>query len=793
MTKKFSTVLIIALMAVFLCSLTFRSDAETISEDAGSWSYTIDDSGMMTISNCDNPSQSEPDLSWKRFADRITGIQFSETVVAPRSLGIDFLDLDTESWITESYFSDLKNLKTVDFTNFDVSNTWSYRHLFSGCESLESVDMSMFSWSDSIVLNSMFKNCSNLKEVVFPEMYPEDLQGAEDIFNGCSNLEKVYFGRKDATTDPSEYTDQGYSTFHIALPTPNPQKFSGRWINTNTGEALYPTEWRGHYSVYPEGTYIAEKRKLNVKFDTRGGSKVDSQVMDYGAKAEEPEVPTREGFKFEGWYFKGKKFTFDTPITEPTTLFARWSKEAKEKYILRYPDGSTKTTNDYAEAQRLLDQWELLASDLETDENGNIILEDWMKGGNVRIEETKVPKGYKEKTVVVETSIDANGVEVVNEKVKGAHEDEGEEKKETKGANTSDSSNILVYILTALFGTALLTILMLRRRIETRKLMTILLVLGIAASIVYALPQNANAKTDSIDSFKIDKIDQYREPVWGAVFSIYGKPILETEKDKTEIPVRKVWDDDNNSGQFRPSSVTVNLMANDKKVDSVKLSDSNGWEHTFKDLAESDENGPIDYYVEEEEQDRYYGTVEYKDGAFVITNKPKVPLTISKSSTRWFADEIGSLKLSIIDEDGKTISTWEFDSSYASNYDEAPKYYSKSFYLKPGKYSFREEVEPRLYECQTYDEALDLNFRLKNVRHMWQETDIIVNEDGSFDLSLGNVYEDVYIGYIERISEEKYIYTYSKSGRALTGGPPLIREDDELTILIDNHWFEQWK
>lgn len=41
------------------------------------------------------------------------------------------------------------------------------------------------------------------------------------------------------------------------------------------------------------------------------------------------EVPTRLGFKFDGWYidsFYEKKFNAETSITEPVHLYAKWTK-----------------------------------------------------------------------------------------------------------------------------------------------------------------------------------------------------------------------------------------------------------------------------------------------------------------------------------------------------------------------------------------------------------------------------------------------------------------------------------
>ena len=71
-----------------------------------------------------------------------------------------------------------------------------------------------------------------------------------------------------------------------------------------------------------------------VTFDSRGGTEVESQVIVDGKKIETvPTSPVIDGMVFAGWYtdletftnideFNTKKFDFNTPITQNTTLYA---------------------------------------------------------------------------------------------------------------------------------------------------------------------------------------------------------------------------------------------------------------------------------------------------------------------------------------------------------------------------------------------------------------------------------------------------------------------------------------
>lgn len=65
----------------------------------------------------------------------------------------------------------------------------------------------------------------------------------------------------------------------------------------------------------------------DVVFDSKGGSAVESQSVAEGGKAVKPADPTKEGFTFAGWFTDEgltQAFNFDTPVTGPITLYAKW-------------------------------------------------------------------------------------------------------------------------------------------------------------------------------------------------------------------------------------------------------------------------------------------------------------------------------------------------------------------------------------------------------------------------------------------------------------------------------------
>ncbi|GAA4080739.1 Cna B-type domain-containing protein [Amphibacillus indicireducens] len=96
-------------------------------------------------------------------------------------------------------------------------------------------------------------------------------------------------------------------------------------------------------------------------------------------------------------------------------------------------------------------------------------------------------------------------------------------------------------------------------------------------------------------------------------FIVTNTEIIEPET--TEFSVEKVWE-----GKVQ-DSVTINLLANGEVVDSVKLSDLNDWSHTFTDLPVENEQGPIEYTVEEVSIEGYETTITGDaESGFIVTN-----------------------------------------------------------------------------------------------------------------------------------------------------------------------------
>ncbi|MEI3611270.1 Cna B-type domain-containing protein [Pseudogracilibacillus sp. SO30301A] len=120
-----------------------------------------------------------------------------------------------------------------------------------------------------------------------------------------------------------------------------------------------------------------------------------------------------------------------------------------------------------------------------------------------------------------------------------------------------------------------------------------------------------------------DPIENYETTIEG--FNITNSYTPET----TEVSGAKTWEDANDQDGVRPTSITVNLLADGKEVDSVKVTAENNWKYSFTDLPKYNAGEEIVYTVTENSVEEY--TTEI-DGTDIINHhKPgKTSATVTK-------------------------------------------------------------------------------------------------------------------------------------------------------------------
>lgn len=85
---------------------------------------------------------------------------------------------------------------------------------------------------------------------------------------------------------------------------------------------------------------------------------------------------------------------------------------------------------------------------------------------------------------------------------------------------------------------------------------------------------------------------------------------VESTKKKTNITANKVWVDNNNSSNIRPTQVTVDLYRDNQVIDTVNLNSGNGWKHTWNDLLYQEDTKVYTYDVRERSISGYSGSVK---------------------------------------------------------------------------------------------------------------------------------------------------------------------------------------
>lgn len=149
--------------------------------------------------------------------------------------------------------------------------------------------------------------------------------------NGGSVDGDVVLG--DTTDGPCTITGSGGTVFNGKVTvTPGSTIesgiFNGEVINngTITGGEFTRTVINGEGGTIAEGVSIPNL-KFIVTFDNEGTK--TQEIIDAGSKITEPTAPTKEGYRFDGWYYDnngGKaKWNFDTDtVTRAMTLTAKW-------------------------------------------------------------------------------------------------------------------------------------------------------------------------------------------------------------------------------------------------------------------------------------------------------------------------------------------------------------------------------------------------------------------------------------------------------------------------------------
>ena len=246
---------------------------------------------------------------------------------------------------------------------------------------------------------------------------------------------------------------------------------------------------------------------------------------------------------------------------------------------------------------------------------------------------------------------------------------------------------------------------------------------------------------------------------------------------KTEVPVKKVWKDENNQDGKRPTSVTVKLLADGQDTGkTLELNAANGWAGSFKDLDADKGGTPIQYTVVEVTVAGYTSKVTGDAASgFTITNSYS-PETVDVKATKNWDDANNQdgkrpTKITInLLADGEKVASKEVqaaaDGTWTATFEKLAKYKAG----KEIKYTVTEEAVAE-YESTITDFTITNKYAPKEIDYkvtkVWNDAN---NQDG-------------------KRPESVTVQLYKKVGNA----DPVAVEGKKLTLTAkektdDNTW-----
>ncbi len=206
---------------------------------------------------------------------------------------------------------------------------------------------------------------------------------------------------------------------------------------------------------------------------------------------------------------------------------------------------------------------------------------------------------------------------------------------------------------------------------------------------------------------------------------------------KTEVSVKKKWDDKNNQDGKRPSSITVKLLADGQDTGkTLELTEANGWAGSFKDLDADKGGTPIQYTVVEVTVAGYTSKVTGDAASgFTITNSYS-PETVDVKATKNWDDANNQdgkrpTKITInLLADGEKVASKEVqaaaDGTWTATFEKLAKYKAG----KEIKYTVTEEAVAE-YEATITDFTITNKYAPKEIDYkvtkVWNDAN---NQDG---------------------------------------------------------------
>ena len=136
---------------------------------------------------------------------------------------------------TQYMFSFMRNLTTLNLSNFDTSNVTNMRSMFSSMYNLTTLDLSNFDTSKVTDMNSMFSDMSKLTSLNLPNFDTSNVTNMGYMFSGMSKLTSLNL----PNFDTSNVTNMQYMFFNMpSLTTLDLSSFDTSQVTNMSGMFL---------------------------------------------------------------------------------------------------------------------------------------------------------------------------------------------------------------------------------------------------------------------------------------------------------------------------------------------------------------------------------------------------------------------------------------------------------------------------------------------------------------------------------------------------------------------------
>ena len=438
----------------------------------------------------------------------------------------------------------------------------------------------------------------------------------------------------------------------------------------------------------------------NVKYHTQGGTWTDSNPIftrldaqtynlqtTYYYSAEEPTTPTRDGYKFLGWYgvsngneFTGNTWNFSEKILSNVDLYAVWIEEENIDITKIWDDGNDRDRIRPPSVTISIDNYgDINLSNANANAENENIWKTQITADKYDYNFDKVVLVYRnalDEDVLYNTITNDNTLTLVGMRIfaKDITINDGdklqdvlanmkpveytaEEQNITEGYDVeySEDTHTITNVHKPAVTTKIVTKIWNDNNDQDGKR---------PDSVKLLLKVNGQLNTEVIlneqsgwtyewkdlytyeDGKEIEYTVEEAEVPTGYEVSYNQDTLTVTNThvpETIEKTVTKVWDDNNDQDGKRPDSIDIQLLANGEISEKVTLDGNNNWTYTFRDLDKYKDGQEIEYRIEELSQIDEY-TTSYSEDTFTITNT-HVPEVINKTATKVWDDNN--------DQDGK--------------------------------------------------------------------------------------------------------------------------------------------